>query len=66
MWAGCGDGLHIWNPEGTLLGKIWTGLETNNFAFLPGAVMIFTNAQLWIVENVAAKGREVCRDFGVC
>ncbi|KAJ4368615.1 hypothetical protein N0V86_009522 [Didymella sp. IMI 355093] len=66
VWAGCGDGIHIWNPEGTLLGKIWTGLETNNFAFLPGAVMVFTNAQLWIVENVAAKGREVCRDFGVC
>jgi gluconolactonase len=66
VWAGCGDGIHIWNPEGTLLGKIWTGLETNNFAFLPGAVMVFTNAQLWIVENVAAKGRELCRDFGVC
>lgn len=66
VWAGCGDGVHIWNREGTLLGKIWTGLETNNFAFLPGAVLVFTNAQLWIVENVAAKGREVCRDFGVC
>lgn len=66
VWAGCGDGIHIWNPEGTLLGKIWTGLETNNFAFLPGVVMVFTNAQLWIVENVSAKGREICRDFGVC
>ena len=66
VWAGCGDGVHVWNPEGTLLGKIWTGLETNNFAFLPGAVMVFTNAQLWIVENVSAKGREICKDFGVC
>lgn len=66
VWAGCGDGIHVWNPEGTLLGKIWTGLETNNFAFLPNAIMVFTNAQLWIVENVSAKGREVCKDFGVC
>lgn len=66
VWAGCGDGLHVWDSEGKLLGKIWTGLETNNFAFLPGAVMVFTNAQLWIVENLKAKGREVCKDFGVC
>lgn len=66
VWAGCGDGIHVWNSEGTLLGKIWTGLETNNFAFLPGAVVVFTNAQLWVVENVKAKGREICKDFGVC
>ncbi|KAF2996273.1 hypothetical protein E8E13_004828 [Curvularia kusanoi] len=66
VWAGCGDGVHIWNPEGTLLGKIWTGVVANNFAFLPGKVMVFTNKQLWIVENVVARGREVCKDFGVC
>lgn len=66
VWAACGDGIHIWSPEGTLLGKIWTGIWTPNFAFLPEAVLVFTNAQLWIVENVSAKGREVCRDFGVC
>lgn len=66
VWAGCGDGIHVWNSEGILLGKIWTGLETNNFAFLPGAVVVFTNAQLWVVENVKAKGREICKDFGVC
>jgi gluconolactonase len=66
VWGGCGDGIHIWSPDGTLLGKIWTGVVTNNFAFLPGKVLVFTNKQLWIVENVKARGREVCRDFGVC
>jgi gluconolactonase len=66
VWAGCGDGIHVWNPEGTLLGKIWNGVETNNFAFLPGKVLIFSNAQLWVVENLKAVGREVCKDFGVC
>lgn len=65
VWAGCGDGIHIWNPEGTLLGKIWNGVETNNFAFLPGKVLIFSNAQLWVVENLKAEGREVKKDFGV-
>ncbi|KAF2110918.1 hypothetical protein BDV96DRAFT_583137 [Lophiotrema nucula] len=66
VWAGCGDGLHVWNPEGILLGKIWVGVTSNNFAFLPGAVMVFSNAQLWIVEGIKAVGREICRDFGVC
>jgi gluconolactonase len=66
VWAGCGDGIHVWNKEGTLLGKIWNGVETNNFAFLPGKVLIFSNAQLWVVENLKAVGREVCKDFGVC
>jgi gluconolactonase len=29
-------------------------------------VLIFSNAQLWVVENLKAVGREVCKDFGVC
>lgn len=66
LWAGCGDGIHIWNAEGSLLGKIWTGRETNNFAFVPGKMLVFSNAQLWIVEGVKVQGREVCKDFGVC
>jgi len=66
VWAGCGDGLHVWSAGGTLLGKVWVGVESNNFAFLPGKVLVFSNAQLWIVEGIKAVGREICRDFGVC
>jgi gluconolactonase len=65
VWAGCGDGIHVWNAAGTLIGKIWVGVTTSNFAFLPGAVLVFSNAQLWIVENLKAVGREVSKDFGV-
>ncbi|KAF1846380.1 lactonohydrolase [Cucurbitaria berberidis CBS 394.84] len=65
VWAGCGDGVHVWNPEGTLIGKVWIGVESNNFAFLPGKVLVFSNSQLWVVENVKAVGREVGKDFGV-
>jgi gluconolactonase len=66
VWAGCGDGVHVWNSEGLLLGKIWIGVDSNNFAFIPGGVVVFSNAQLWVVEGVKAKGREICRDFGDC
>lgn len=65
VWAGCGDGVHIWNPEGKLLGKIWIGKESNNFAFIDGAVLVFSNSQLWVVENLKAVGREVGKDFGL-
>ena len=67
MWAGAGDGVHVWNPEGILLGKIFVGEMSNNFAFAPGKVFVFSNSRLWVVENVKAQGREVCKDFGtVC
>jgi gluconolactonase len=65
VWASCGDGVHIWNPQGVLLGKIYVGETSNNFAFAPGKVFVFSNSRLWIVENIKAQGREVCRDFGV-
>jgi gluconolactonase len=29
-------------------------------------VLVFSNAQLWLVEGIKAVGREICRDFGVC
>ncbi|TDZ28498.1 Gluconolactonase [Colletotrichum spinosum] len=64
VWAGCGDGVHVWNPDGVLLGKIHVGEMANNFAFAPGRVFVFSNARLWVVEGVKALGREVCKDFG--
>ncbi|KAF1952839.1 calcium-dependent phosphotriesterase [Byssothecium circinans] len=66
VWVGVGDGVHVWSPDGTLLGKIWIGVVSNNFAFIPGGVLVFSNAQLWLVEGIKAVGREICRDFGVC
>ncbi|KAK2011914.1 calcium-dependent phosphotriesterase [Colletotrichum eremochloae] len=65
VWAGCGDGVHVWNPDGILLGKIHVGETSNNFAFAPGKIFVFSNNRLWVVEGVNALGREVCKDFGV-
>lgn len=65
VWASCGDGVHVWNSHGVFLGKIFIGEMSNNFAFAPGRIFIFSNARLWVVENVEAQGREVCQDFGV-
>ena len=65
VWAACGDGVHVWNRAGVLIGKVWIGVDSNNFAFLPGKLLVFSNAQLWIVEGLEAVGREVAKDFGI-
>ncbi|XP_044714417.1 SMP-30/Gluconolaconase/LRE-like domain-containing protein [Hirsutella rhossiliensis] len=65
VWAGVGDGVHIWNPDGVLLGKIHIGETSNNFAFAPEKRLFSSNYRLWVVENIKAQGREVCKDFGM-
>lgn len=64
VWAGCGDGVHVWNKDGKLLGKVWIGETSNNFAFIPGGVLVFSNSRLWLVEGIKAQGREIYKDFG--
>lgn len=66
VWAGCGDGVHVWNSDGILLGKVYIGETSNSFAFYPGGVLIFSNYRMWNVHGLKAAGREVCKDFGVC
>lgn len=65
VWVGAGGGIHIFNSDGILLGKIFIGETSNNFAFAPGKVFVFSNSRLWVVESIQAQGREVCKDFGV-
>ncbi|KAG2744057.1 calcium-dependent phosphotriesterase [Suillus brevipes Sb2] len=45
VYGGCGDGVHVWNPEGTLIGKFYTNRTT--------AQMIFTNSGLVLLEVTA-------------
>ncbi|KAJ4154460.1 hypothetical protein NW754_001409 [Fusarium falciforme] len=33
VYSGCGDGVHVWNPSGKLIGKIYTGAVAANFQF---------------------------------
>lgn len=64
VWAGCGDGLHVWNSQGKLLGKVFIGETSNNFAFGPnGLLWIFSNKRLWQVTGLRNEGREVCKDW---
>lgn len=55
VYAGCGDGLHVWNPSGTLIGKIYTGATAANFQFAgDGRLVIMGETQLFYA-TLAAK-----------
>lgn len=65
VWAGCGDGIHVWNPQGALLGKLGVEGGVNNFAFLPGGILVENANRLFLVEGLQLNGREIARDFGL-
>lgn len=31
VYSGCGDGVYVWNKDGTLIGNIYTGGTSANF-----------------------------------
>lgn len=55
VYAGAGDGVHVWNPQGTLIGKIYTGETCANFQFTRDGIVILAETHLWYAK-LAAKG----------
>ncbi|KAI7461063.1 lactonohydrolase [Hortaea werneckii] len=64
VYAGCGDGVHVWNPAGVLMGKIAVDGGAANFAFVPEGMFIFNEKRLFRV-GLKAQGRTMARDFGL-
>ncbi len=55
VYSGCGDGVHVWNDQGTLLGKIFTGLSTPNMVFAgDGRLFILSECKIY-VAHIAEK-----------
>jgi gluconolactonase len=63
VFVGCGDGVHVFSPEGRLLGKIRVDGGSANFAFVPDGMIVFNEYRLFLV-TMTARGRELERDFG--
>ncbi|KAK4946064.1 hypothetical protein LTR10_014866 [Elasticomyces elasticus] len=56
VYSGVGDGVHVWNPSGTLLGKIFLGTTSANFNFAgKGRMVICAETQLYYA-TLAAEG----------
>jgi sugar lactone lactonase YvrE len=59
VYAGCGDGVHVWNPAGQLIGKIYLGTPSANFQFAgQGRMVICAETELYYV-TLGAKGAEI-------
>jgi gluconolactonase len=56
VYSGVGDGVHIWNPSGKLLGKIFLGMTSANFNFAgQGRMVICAETELYYA-TLAAEG----------
>ncbi|KFA71001.1 hypothetical protein S40288_10383 [Stachybotrys chartarum IBT 40288] len=54
VYAGCGDGVHVWNPSGVFLGKIFTGETAANFQIAgSGRVVICGETHLYYAQIAA-------------
>ncbi|PHH92620.1 hypothetical protein CDD83_6547 [Cordyceps sp. RAO-2017] len=51
VYAGCGDGINIWNSSGVLLGKILIDGGAANFCFgRQGKMYILNEKKLWVAQ----------------
>lgn len=55
VYSGCGDGVHVWDVDGTLIGKINVGVTTANFCFVKGGIWMFSEKKLCFCQ-LGAKG----------
>ena len=55
VYSGCGDGIHVWNPKGLLIGKIHVGSTVANFNFARGGVWVLAEERLFFA-TIKARG----------
>ncbi|THH32201.1 hypothetical protein EUX98_g2002 [Antrodiella citrinella] len=56
VYSGCGDGVQVWNSEGTLLGKFFLGSVSANMIFAgQGRLVILAEDAIYFAE-IAASG----------
>ncbi|KAJ3540580.1 hypothetical protein NM208_g4998 [Fusarium decemcellulare] len=56
VYSGCGDGVHVWNPSGKLIGKIYTGVVAANFQFAGDGRMVIMGRTKLFYATLAASG----------
>ncbi|KAF7321967.1 SGL domain-containing protein [Mycena kentingensis (nom. inval.)] len=55
VYSGCGDGVQVWAPDGTLIGKFFIGTTSANMAFAgPGRLIILAETAVY-VAHIAAR-----------
>lgn len=55
VYSGCGDGVHVWDCNGTLIGKVVVGGTVANFCFSNEGMWMFGEEELYLCR-LGAKG----------
>lgn len=55
VYSGCGDGVHVWDTKGTIIGKIIVGGTVANFNFVKGGIWMMGEEKMYFCE-LKAKG----------
>lgn len=66
VYAGVGDGVHVWNTSGTLLGKIFVGETSANFNFAGDGRMVICAETRLYYATIKAKGGFVASEMPGC
>jgi len=55
VYSGCGDGTHVWNSEGTLIGKFFLNSTSANMVFTSSGLLILGEERIYLA-NIQAEG----------
>ncbi|THH16198.1 hypothetical protein EW146_g4402 [Bondarzewia mesenterica] len=59
VYSGCGDGVQVWNAEGTLLGKVFLGTTSANMVFAgKGKLVIMAETAIYLAQ-ITAEGMDL-------
>ncbi|KAH7904277.1 hypothetical protein BJ138DRAFT_1131026 [Hygrophoropsis aurantiaca] len=53
VYSGCGEGTHVWNPEGTLIGKFFLNSTTAEMMFTKSGLVILDEETVYLVDVLA-------------
>ncbi|EGN94403.1 hypothetical protein SERLA73DRAFT_144098 [Serpula lacrymans var. lacrymans S7.3] len=55
VYSGCGEGTHVWNPEGTLIGKFFINSTTAEMMFTKAGLVILDEETIYLAQ-IQAQG----------
>jgi gluconolactonase len=55
VYSGCGDGINVWNSQGTLIGKFYLNSTTPELMFTKSGLVILEETAMY-VTNIQARG----------
>ncbi|OCH91753.1 D-lactonohydrolase-like protein, partial [Obba rivulosa] len=56
VYSGCGDGVHVWSPDGTLIGKFFLGTTSANMVFAGKGQLVIMGETAVYLAQIAAEG----------